>query len=120
PSRVSHLPAVGRGDGLPSRPDPPGEPATGRGAADGGGGRALRSVPWLHGVHDRVPVRSAVRPDHRGGAGGDRGSRRGPRGGWGARGAGGAGGAGGGRGGGGGGGRGPGGGVGARGGGAAL
>ena len=38
-----------------------------------GGGRALRPVPWLHGLHDRLPVRGAVRPDHRGGAGVDRG-----------------------------------------------
>ena len=33
----------------------------------------LRPVPRLHGVHDRLPVRGAVRPDHRGGQGVDRG-----------------------------------------------
>ena len=38
-----------------------------------GRGRALRPVPGLHGVHDRLPVRGAVRPDHRGGPGVDRG-----------------------------------------------
>ena len=44
-----------------------------------GGGRALRPVPRLHGLHDRLPVRRAVRPDHRGGAGVDRGGGNGRR-----------------------------------------
>ena len=36
-------------------------------------GRALRPLPGLHGVHDRLPVGRAVRPAHRGGPGVDRG-----------------------------------------------
>ena len=32
-----------------------------------GGGRALRPLPGLHGVHDRLPVRRSVRPAHRSG-----------------------------------------------------
>ena len=39
PAGLPHLPAVGRGDGLPARPHPPGGPAAGRRAADPGGGR---------------------------------------------------------------------------------
>ena len=36
-------------------------------------GRPLRPLPRLHGVHDRLPLGGAVRPDHRGGQGVDRG-----------------------------------------------
>ena len=74
PARLPDLPAVGRGDGLPAGPDLPGEPASRRGPAERRRRRALRPLPGLHGLHDRLPVRGAVRPDHRGGAGVDRGS----------------------------------------------
>ena len=73
PAGLPHLPAVGRGDGLAAGPDLPGEPDPGRRGADPGGGRALRPLPGLHGVHDGLPVRRAVRPAHRGGPGLDRG-----------------------------------------------
>ena len=36
------------------------------------GGRALRPLPGLHGLHDRLPVRRPVRPADRGGPGLDR------------------------------------------------
>ena len=39
-------------------------------------GRALRPLPGLHGLHDRVSVGRAVRPAHRGGPGVDRGGAR--------------------------------------------
>ena len=37
------------------------------------GRRALRPLPGLHGLHDRLPVGRAVRPAHRGGPGVGRG-----------------------------------------------
>ena len=45
----------------------------GRGPAERRRRRALRPLPGLHGLHDRVPLRGAVRPAHRGGPGVDRG-----------------------------------------------
>ena len=73
PAGLPDLPAVGRGDGLPAGPDLPGEPDPGRSRALRQGRRALRPLPGLHGLHDRVPLGRAVRPAHRGGPGVDRG-----------------------------------------------
>ena len=54
----AHLPdvrAVGRGDGLPARPDPADEPGAARRAAVGLDGRALRPLPRLHGLRAACP-----------------------------------------------------------------
>src|SRR5208337_3395906 len=72
PAGLPDLPAVGRGDGLAAGPDPPGEPDPRRRPAVRLRRRALRPLPGLHGLHDRLPVGRAVRPAHRGGPGMDR------------------------------------------------
>ena len=76
PAHVPDVRAVGRGDGLPARPDPPDEPARRGHADDAGDGRALRRLPGLHGVRDGVPVRGAVRPADRADPGGGRAGAR--------------------------------------------
>ena len=66
PADLPDVHAVGRGDGLPARPDLPDEPGPVRRAADRLDGPALRRLPRLHGLRDRLPVRRAVRPADRG------------------------------------------------------
>ena len=68
PAGLPDVPAVGRGDGLAPRPDPPDHPGAGRRRSwHRGGRRPLRPLPGLHGLRDRLPVRGPVRPADRGG-----------------------------------------------------
>ena len=65
--------ALGRGDGLAARAHLPDEGGPRRAHGDDAGvRRALRRVPRLHGVRDRLPVRRAVRAAHRSDARPDR------------------------------------------------
>ena len=61
PADLPDLRAVGRGDGLAARPDPPDGAAPRGRAAHRRDGRPLGRLPGLHGVRDRVPVGRAVR-----------------------------------------------------------
>ena len=64
PAHVPDVRALGRGDGLPARPHLPDEGGPRGRADDRLDGLALRRLPRLHGLRDRVPVRRAVRhPD---------------------------------------------------------
>ena len=64
PADLPDLRAVGRGDGLAARPDLPDEGGPRGRADDRLDGLALRRLPRLHGLRDRVPVGRAVRhPD---------------------------------------------------------
>ena len=58
--------AVGRGDGLPARADLPDERGPAGRADDARDGAALRRLPRLHGLRDRLPLGRAVRQAHRG------------------------------------------------------
>src|SRR5438132_250401 len=62
PARVPDLPVMAARDGYTARPHLPDEGAVRRQALDvEHGGAALRSLPRLPGVRQRVPVRRAVR-----------------------------------------------------------
>jgi glycolate oxidase FAD binding subunit len=61
PAGLPDVPALGRGDGLAARPDPPAHPGARRGSAHGSGRDPLRHLPRVHGLHDRVPVGRALR-----------------------------------------------------------
>ena len=72
PAHLPHVQPVERGDGLTPRPDLPDEVwARGR-ADDRFHGAALRRLPGLHGLCDRLPVRRPVRQAHRGDQGAGR------------------------------------------------
>ena len=81
PADLPELPAARSGDGFAARPHLP--DAGGRrrphGRSSAGVRRALRHLPRLHGVRDRVPVGRAVRAAHRGDARGDRAAPRAAR-----------------------------------------
>ena len=67
PADLPDLRAVGRGDGLAARADrADARRARGGRAAVARDGRALRPLPRLHGLRDRLPVGRAVRPADRG------------------------------------------------------
>src|SRR5205814_641381 len=65
PPRVPDVRAVGRGDGLPARADPPGDAAARRGAGRAGTSPPGR-VPRLPRVRAGLPVRGALRRDRGG------------------------------------------------------
>src|SRR6185436_4877245 len=69
PAHLPDLCALGRGDGLASRPHLPDETGPRGRADDARDGAAHRQVPRLHGLRDRLPVRGAVRQADRGYAG---------------------------------------------------
>ena len=59
PAHLSHVRAVGRGDGLAARAHRPDQ--AGAGGAVGADRRSPRQLPRLHGLRDRLPVRGALR-----------------------------------------------------------
>ena len=73
PADVPDLPALERGDGLAARPDPADGVAPRRhDLAQPDRDRALRPLPRLHGLRDRLPLGRAVREADRGDARDDR------------------------------------------------
>src|SRR6266851_5742477 len=70
---VSHLCVVGAGNGFTARSHLPHEDGErGRRGDEFDVGEPLRSLPRLHGLHDRVPFRGGLRKTHRGYARADR------------------------------------------------